>query len=212
MKQLTTKEFEIFKDYIFEKIAENFKNIGSIDIDYLKTVTKTEYEVSEITSLIYPNIKFKDSFEKLQTLSKIELNNKPNNLFDKYKIETVKVPTFSIYSKNKVVLNPYNHITDFPDYIQKCLDSIKPYMYSLDFKYDDFTILTNGKQKTFDFIDEYQNNKRYLLPIDYKSNKSNDLYEHYRDTKNQINKIVDKIKPIDSKKLHDLVIEHYKNL
>ena len=30
--------------------------------------------------------------------------------------------------------------------------------------------------------------------------------------KNQINKIVDKIKPIDAEKLHDLVIENYKNL
>lgn len=212
MQQLTTKEFDIYKNYIFEKIAEKFKTIGSIDIDYLKTVIKNEYEVSEITGLIYPIIKFKDSFEKLETLSKIELNDKPNNLFDKYKIETIKTPTFTIYSKNKIVLNPYDYITDFPDYIQKCLDSIKPYMYSLDFKYDDFTILKNGEQKEFDFIDEDVNSKKYLLPIDYKSNKSTELYEHYRDTKNQIRIIADTIKPIDAEKLKDLVIKHYKNI
>lgn len=212
MQQLTTKEFDIYKNYIFEKIAEKFKTIGSIDIDYLKTVTKTEYEVSEITGLIYPNIKFMDSFEKLETLSKIELDDKPNNLFDEYKIETIKTPTFTIYSKNKVVLNPYDYITDFPDYIQKCLDSIKPDMYSLNFQYDDFTIITDSKQKEFDFIDEDRNSKRYLLPIDYKANKLTELYKHYRDTKNQIRNIVDTIKPIDAEKLQELVIQHYKNI
>ena len=212
MQKLTTKEIKIYKNYIFQQIAEKFKEIGSLDIDCLKNLTNIEYEVSDVTNLIYPSIKFKDSFEKLETLSKIELNDKPNNLFDEYKIETIKIPTFSIYLKNKVVLNPYDHITDFPDYIQKCLDNIKPYMYRLDFKYDDFTILTNGEQKEFEFIDEDRNSKKYLLPIDYKTNKSTKLYEHYRDTKNQIRNIVDTIKPIDTEKLHNLIIEHYKNL
>ena len=212
MQQLTTKEIKIYKNYIFQQIAEKFKEIGSLDIDCLKNLTNIEYEVSDVTNLIYPSIKFNDSFEKLETLSKIELNDKPNNLFDEYKIETIKIPTFSIYSKNKVVLNPYDHITDFPDYIQKCLDNIKPYMYKLDFKYDDFTILTNGEQKEFEFIDEDRNSKKYLLPIDYKTNRSTKLYEHYRDTKNQIRNIVDTIKPIDTEKLHNLIIEHYKNL
>ena len=90
MLQLNTKEFDIYKNYIFEKIAENFKHIGVIYTDYLKTVTNIEYEVSEITGLIYPSINFRDSFEKLETLSKIELNDKPNDLLEKYKIETVK--------------------------------------------------------------------------------------------------------------------------
>ena len=212
MLQLTTKEFDIYKNYIFKKIAENFKHIGVIDTDYLKTVTNIECEVSEITGLIYPSINFRDSFEKLKTLSKIELNDKPNDLFNKYKIETVKVPIFTIYSKNKVVLNPYDHITDFPDYVQKCLDTINPYRYSLNFEYDDFTILTNGEQKEFDFIDEDQNSKRYLLPINYENEKSLDSYEHYRDTKNQIRNIVDTIKPIDAEKLHELVIQYYKKV
>lgn len=44
MQQLTTKEFDIYKNYIFEKIVEKFKTIGSIDMDYLKNVTKMEYE------------------------------------------------------------------------------------------------------------------------------------------------------------------------
>ena len=210
MLQLTTKEFEIYKKYIFEKIAENFKHIGVINTDYLKTVTKVEYEVSEITGLIYPSINFRDSFEKLETLSKIELNDKPNDLLEKYKIETIKVPMLCIYSKNKIILNPYDYINNFPDYIQKCLDTIKPYSYILHFEYDDFTILTNGEQKEFEFIDEDQNSKKYLLPINYKANSSTELYEHYRDTKNQIRNIVDTIKPVDAKKLHDLVIEHYK--
>lgn len=159
MLQLTTKEFDIYKNYIFEKIAENFKHIGVIDTDYLKTVTKIEYEVSEITGLIYPSINFRDSFEKLETLSKIELNDKPNDLLEKYKIETVKVPILCIYSKNKIILNPYDYINNFPDYIQKCLDTIKPYSYVLHFEYDDFTILTNGEQKEFEFIDEDRNSK-----------------------------------------------------
>ena len=111
-----------------------------------------------------------------------------------------------------MILNPYDFITDFPKYIQECLNSIEPCLYSLDFKHDDFTILTNGKQKEFDFIDEDVNSKRYLLPIDYKSNKSTELYEHYRDTKNQIRIIANKIKPIDAQKLHNLVIQYYKNI
>lgn len=212
MLQLTTKEFEIYRNYIFKKIAENFKHIGVIDTDYLKTVTKIEYEVSEITGLIYPSINFRDSFEKLETLSKIELNDKPNDLLEKYKIETVKVPILCIYSKNKIILNPYDYINNFPDYIQKCLDTIKPYSYVLHFEYDDFTILTNGEQKEFEFIDEDRNSKKYLLPINYKTDSSTELYEHYRDTKNQIRNIVDTIKPIDAAKLQELVIQNYKNV
>lgn len=212
MLQLNTKEFDIYKNYIFEKIAENFKHIGVIYTDYLKTVTNIEYEVSEITGLIYPSINFRDSFEKLETLSKIELNDKPNDLLEKYKIETVKVPILCIYSRNKIILNPYDYINNFPDYIQRCLDTIKPYSYVLHFEYDDFTILTNGEQKEFEFIDEDRNSKKYLLPINYKTDRSTELYEQYRDIKNQIRNIVDTIKPIDEEKLHELVIQHYKNV
>ena len=42
--------------------------------------------------------------------------------------------------------------------------------------------------------------------------KSLKIYNNVREIKNQINKIVDKIKPIDAEKLHDLIIKHYKNL
>ena len=162
--------------------------------------------------MIYPSINFRDSFEKLETLSKIELNDKPNDLLEKYKIETVKVPILCIYSKNKIILNPYDYINNFPDYIQKCLDTIKPYSYVLHFEYDDFTILTNGEQKEFEFIDEDRNSKKYLLPINYKTDRSTELYEQYRNIKNQIRNIVDTIKPIDEEKLHELVIQHYKNV
>lgn len=93
MKQITSKEFQIYKRYVFEQIANAFNKIGSLDIEYLNTVTNLEYEISDITNLIYPRIKFYDTFEELQTLSKIELHNKPNDLLEKYKLQALEVPT-----------------------------------------------------------------------------------------------------------------------
>lgn len=206
MLQLTTKEFDIYKNYIFEKITENFKHIGIIDMDYLKTVTNIEYEVSEITGLIYPNIKFRDSFEKLETLSKIELNDKANDLLDKYKIETIQIPIIEIIKKDSTIITPYDNV-DIKNYVTKKLDIYHSIVKEINTK-----ILTNDDESEFEFLDENQNIKTYLLPINYENEKSLDLYAHYRDTKNQIRNIVDTIKPIDAEKLHDLVIEHYKSI
>ena len=213
MQQLTTKENKIYKDYIFEQIAKNFKYIGTIDIECLKLVIDLKYEISDVTKLIYPTINFRDSFEKLKTLSKIELNEKPNDLFDNYKIETIKVPTF--YTRSSRNFTPYDNFTNFKNYIKENTQPSSMWshaMYSLYFEYSDVTILTNGDQKEFDFLDKNENDKKYLLPINYEKNKSLDLYQHYRDIKGKIRDIVEKIKPIDNQKLYDLIIEHYKNV
>lgn len=215
MQQLNTKENEIYKDYIFEQIAKNFKDFGKIDIEYLKIVIDLKYEISYVTKLIYPTINFRDSFEKLKTLSKIELNDKPNNLFDHYKIETIKVPTFYTRSSRNSIFTPYDNFTDFKNYIKESTQPSSMWshaMSSLYFEYSDVTILTNGDQKEFDFLDENENDKKYLLLINYEKNKSLELYQQYRDIKEKIRDIVEKIKPIDNEKLYELVINHYKNV
>ena len=218
MQQLTTKEIKIYENYIFEQIAERFKDFGTINIEYLKIVTNFKYEISYVTNLIYPTIEFRKSFEKLKTLSKIELNDKPNDLFDKYKIKTVQIPVFYIFGKRETRFTPYEksnqsvkEVMDIKEVIEY-VDNLKPLAFPIQFKQEDFIILTNGDQKEFDFIDKNKNDKKYLLPINYEKNKSLDLYQHYRDIKGKIRDIVEKIKPIDNQKLYDLIIEHYKNV
>lgn len=212
MQQLTTKEIKIYENYIFEQIAERFKDFGTIDIEYLKIVTDFKYEISYVTNLIYPTIEFRKSFEKLKTLSKIELNDKPNNLFDKYKIKTVQIPVFYIFGKIETCLTPYEKSNQSIKEVMEYVDNLKPLTFPIQFKQEDFIILTNGDQKEFDFIDENENDKKYLLPINYEKNKSLDLYQHYRDIKKKIRDIVEKIKPIDNEKLYELVINHYKTV
>lgn len=204
MQQLTTKETKIYKNYVFEQIAEKFKEIGSLDIDYLKNLTNIEYEVSDVTNLIYPSIKFYNKFEELQTLFKIELNHNPDDLLEKYKIENVKVPTLHVYKKlDHMNVTPYDtHISP-----QDCYNT-----YTTSFSETEVLILTNNEEKEYLFIDKVNNSRLYMLPIDYQKEKSLKIYNNVREIKNQINKIVDKIKPIDAEKLHDLIIKHYKNL
>lgn len=211
MQQLTTKEIKIYENYIFEQIAEKFKDFGTIDIEYLKIVTDFKYEISDVTNLIYPTIEFRKSFEKLKTLSKIELNDKPNDLFDKYKIKTVQIPVFYIFGKIETCLTPYDKSNQSVKEVIEYVDNLKPLAFPIQFKQEDFIILTNGDQKEFEFIDENENDKKYLLPINYEKNKSFELYQQYRDIKEQIRNIVEKIKPIDNEKLYELVINHYKN-
>ena len=213
MKQLTTKESSIYKNYIFEQIVEKFKNVGTINIEYLKKVITIHYEISDITHLIYPSIEFEKSFKKLKTLSNIELNKQPNDLFDHYTIKTIKTPTLYIHSRHEKILTPYDNITNFKKYLKKYLNSIQPYLLrAMHFTYEELTILTNGDQKEFNFIDKNQKNKQYLLPINDENNKSLDLYEHYRDIKQQLQTIVNNIKPLDNQQLYDLVINHYNNI
>lgn len=99
MKQISSKEFQIYKRYVFEQIANAFNKIGSLDIEYLDKVIGLEYEISDVTNLIYPKIKFYDTFETLQTLSKIDLHNKPNDLLEKYKLKALEVPTLCTYNR-----------------------------------------------------------------------------------------------------------------
>ena len=57
MKQISSKEFQIYKRYVFEQIANAFNKIGSLDIEYLDKVIGLEYEISDVTNLIYPKVK-----------------------------------------------------------------------------------------------------------------------------------------------------------
>ena len=84
MKQLSSQEFQIYKRHVLEQIANAYNKIGTLDIECLDKVVGLEYEISDVTNLIYPKIKFYDTFEELQTLSKIEQHNKPNDLLEKY--------------------------------------------------------------------------------------------------------------------------------
>ena len=204
MQQLTTKEIKIYKNYIFEQIAKKFKEIGLLDLDHLENLTNIEYEVSDVTNLIYPSIKFYKNFEELQTLSKIELNNKPDDLLEKYKIENVKVPTLHVYKKiNHMDVTPYDIHISPQDYYNT---------YTTDFSETEVLILTNNEEKEYQFIDKVNNLKLYMLPIDYQKEKSLKIYKNISEIKNQIQNIVDTIKPIDAEKLQELVIQHYKNI
>lgn len=84
--------------------------------------------------------------------------------------------------------------------------------YTTSFSETEVLILTNNEEKEYLFIDKVNNLRLYMLPIDYQKEKSLKIYNNVHEIKNQINKIIDKIKPIDAEKLHDLIIEHYKNL
>lgn len=203
MKQITSKEFQIYKRYVFEQIANAFNKIGSLDIEYLNTVTNLEYEISDITNLIYPRIKFYDTFEELQTLSKIELHNKPNDLLEKYKLQVLEVPTLYTYNRlGKRKITPYNEITNLQSYIEEPM---------INFQTAEITILTDGEEKEYEFVDKKKNPKTYLLPINYENKNGTKLYENYRQLKTELKNIVDKIEPIDGQKLYDLIINHYKN-
>ena len=215
MLQLTKKESKIYEDYIFQQIAEKFKDFGTINIEYLKIVTDIKYEISDITNLIYPTIEFRKSFEKLKTLSKIELNNKPNNLFDDYEIKTIQIPTCHILGKKENLFSPYQRNNKSAEEITDYLNDLNPLAFHIKFNKEDFTILTNGEKNEFDFVTFIDNKfikMTYVLPINHESNKSLDLYQHYRDTKQQIRDIFEKIKPIDNEKLYELAINHYKNV
>ena len=203
MKQLTFQEFKIYKRYVFEQIANAFNKIGSLDIEYLNTVTNLEYEISDITNLIYPRIKFYDTFEELQTLSKIELHNKPNDLLEKYKLQALEVPTLYTYNRlGKRKITPYNEITNLQSYIEEPM---------INFQTDEIIILTDSEEKEYEFVDKKKNPKTYLLPINYENKNGTKLYENYRQLKTELKNIVDKIEPIDGQKLYDLIINHYKN-
>lgn len=203
MKQLSSQEFKIYKRYVLEQIENDFNKIGTLDIEYLDKVIGLEYEISDVTNLIYPKIKFYDTFDELQTLSKIELHNKPNDLLEKYRLQILEIPVFSIYDRrSQRDFTPYNEIENIQSYIDK---------YIINFYTDEKTILTDGKEKKYDFIDKNKNLKTYLLPMNYENKNGMKLYEHYRQLKTELKNIVDNIEPIDGQKLYDLIIKYYKN-
>ena len=203
MKQLSSQEFKIYKQHVLEQIENAFNKIGTLDIEYLDNVIGLEYEISDVTNLIYPKIKFYDIFEELQTLSKIELHNKPNDLLEKYKLQVLEVPTLYIYNRlEKRNITPYNEITNLQSDIKEPM---------IHFSTDKITILTDGEEKEYEFVDKKKKSKNYLLPINYENQNGTKLYEHYRQLKTELNNIVNKIEPIDGQKLYDLIINHYKN-
>lgn len=203
MKQLSSQEFQIYKRHVLEQIANAYNKIGTLDIEYLDKVVGLEYEISDVTNLIYPKIKFYDTFEELQTLSKIEQHNKPNDLLEKYKLQVLEVPTLYTYNRlGKRKITPYNEITNLQSYIEEPL---------IHFSTEEMTILTDGEEKEYEFVDKKKNPKTYLLPINYENKNGTKLYENYRQLKTELKNIVDKIKPIDGQKLYDLIINYYKN-
>ena len=204
MKQLSSKELQIYKHHVFEQVAEAFDKIGSLDIEYLDKVTNLEYEISDVTNLIYPRIKFYDTFEELQTLSKIELHKKPNDLLREYKLQALEVPALYTYNRlGKRKITPYNEITNLQPYIEE--------LPMIHFSNDDIIILTDGAEKEYEFVDKTKNPKTYLLPINYENKNGTKLYENYRQLKTKLKNIVDNIEPIDGQKLYDLIIKYYKN-
>lgn len=67
------------------------------------------------------------------------MHNKPNDLLEKYRLQTLEIPVFSIYDRrSKRDFTPYNEIKNIQSYIDK---------YIINFYTDEKTILTDGKEK-----------------------------------------------------------------
>lgn len=165
MKQLSSQEFKIYKRNVLEQIENDFNKIGTLDIECLDKVVGLEYEISDVTNLIYPKIKFYDTFEELQTLSKIEQHNKPNDLLEKYKLQVLEVPTLYTYNRlGKRKITPYNEITNLQSYIEEPL---------IHFSTEEMTILTDGEEKEYEFVDKKKKSKNLFVTNKLRKQKRN---------------------------------------
>ena len=56
--KLTSQELYIYKDYILQEISQAFSEYGQVETKDLESLLDVDVEISDVTELIYPLIKF----------------------------------------------------------------------------------------------------------------------------------------------------------
>lgn len=207
MSKLPSQELDIYKNYILNEILKAFKKYGDVEPEHLKQLLDIDIEISEVTDLIYPKIKFtNDFFSEYKSLDRFNLIEKPNNLFDDYHLEEIEVPLKILSnSKDEFKVTPYSSESKIKSFIKENEDKLKQGFKLLYNTYKTKElILTNGDEQTFNFIDE-----EYTLPIDYTKEKRTELDQYKKIIKELLLPIFKKVRPISSEKLALLVNKHY---
>lgn len=207
MSKLPSQEFDIYKNYVLNEISKAFKKYGHIEPEHLKPLLDIDIEVSEVTELIYPKIKFtNDFFSKYKSLDKFNLIEKPNNLFDDYHLEEIEVPLKNLNnSRCEFQVTPYSSESKIKSFIEENESTLKRGCKYLCHTYKtNEIVLTNGDEQTINFIDE-----EYTLPIDYTKEKRTELDQYKKIIKELLLPIFKKVKPISSEKLTLLVNKYY---
>lgn len=203
MSKLPSQEFDIYKNYVLNEISKAFKKYGDVEPEYLKPLLDIDIEVSEVTELIYPKIKFTNKLlYAYDSLNKFNLIDKPNDLFDDYHLEEIEIPMRVLTGELKSInITPYSSQSDIESFIERTENIGRRLMFSSRTKK---TILTNGDEQKFNFIDE-----EYTLPIDYTKEKRTELDQYKKIIKELLLPIFKKVRPISSEKLALLVNKHY---
>lgn len=207
MSKLPSQELDIYKNYVLNEILKAFKKYGDVEPEHLKQLLDIDIEISEVTNLIYPKIKFtNDFFYEYKSLDRFNLIEKPNNLFDDYHLEEIEVPLKILSnSKDEFKVTPYSSESKIKSFIKENEDKLKQGFKLLYNTYKTKElILTNGDEQTFNFIDE-----EYTLPIDYTKDKRIELDQYKKTIKELLLPIFKKVRPISSEKLALLVNKHY---
>lgn len=207
MSKLPSQELDIHKNYVLNEILKAFKKYGDVEPEHLKQLLDIDIEISEVTDLIYPKIKFtNDFFSEYKSLDRFNLIEKPNNLFDDYHLEEIEVPLKILSnSKDEFKVTPYSSESKIKSFIKENEDKLKQGFKLLYNTYKTKElILTNGDKQTFNFIDE-----EYTLPIDYTKEKRTELDQYKKIIKELLLPIFKKVRPISSEKLALLVNKHY---
>lgn len=207
MSKLPSQELDIYKNYVLNEILKAFKKYGDVEPEHLKQLLDIDIEISEVTNLIYPKIKFtNDFFSEYKSLDRFNLIEKPNNLFDDYHLEEIEVPLKILSnSKDEFKVTPYSSESKIKSFIKENEDKLKQGFKLLYNTYKTKElILTNGDEQTFNFIDE-----EYTLPIDYTKDKRIELDQYKKTIKELLLPIFKKVRPISSEKLALLVNKHY---
>ena len=193
--------------FLLNEILKAFKKYGDVEPEHLKQLLDIDIEISEVTNLIYPKIKFtNDFFSEYKSLDRFNLIEKPNNLFDDYHLEEIEVPLKILSnSKDEFKVTPYSSESKIKSFIKENEDKLKQGFKLLYNTYKTKElILTNGDEQTFNFIDE-----EYTLPIDYTKEKRIELDQYKKTIKELLLPIFKKVRPISSEKLALLVNKHY---
>ena len=201
--KLTSQELYIYKNYILQEISEAFNQYGYIKPEDLESILDVNVEVSEITKLIYPIIKFNiDAYTSYKSLDKFNLIDKPNNLFDNYELITVSVPVKRLITPERTYqVTPYSPKDTLKTINDKRMKKQYPCFITQN---HEETILTNGDKETIDFVGQ-----EYSLIIDYMKENETELIQYRNKISELLLEIFKKIKPIDNKKLSRLVNKYY---
>ena len=203
MSKLPSQELDIYKNYILKEISKAFKTYGNVKPEHLKPLLNIDIEVSEITKLIYPKIKFtNDLLYAYNSLNKFNLIDKPNDLFDNYRLEEIEIPMQCLIGELKSInITPYSSQSEIESFNERTENLGRRLRFSSKTKK---TVLTNGDEQKINFIDN-----EIALPIDYTNDKKTELNQYKNKIKELLLTIFKKVKPISSEKLALLVNKYY---